>query len=470
MSFFNSDDWSWGRAAAGALTGLISTGGNPFGLLMGLPAGYNPKPKSVDTVLPEIDAQVEANKLVAGSGLSESYGRLIGGAASASRENYGNLIASGIDPTTASRISSNQREEMQAAAGDSMLDQETKMRTAFTTNMLPRQWRREDERLGYQNQVDNQPNALQTFGPAVLSAALGNMASGGGLLGRDSIFSSGADTITTTGGANPVATDSSGGVLNNANKRGLFGSMLFGETENVDNPAPYKSTGLNALVESYFNAENPEAKDEAARNIQEFIKLFGGGFEPPATPEVGPSEPSVPSVPSGPSEDDIADMLRVGDDDLPAGLLSLIDRREGDARYDTLWSHAQRRNVFGGKFMGTDVTKMTIDQVLDFNKPGSPYRTTIKQAAAPVGRYQFIHSTLKGLKDRLGLSGDEKFDKGLQDRLFMELVRNRVNLARRAGGSSDAYLTQFRNEWDGLRHVDNDELIRILTQDGLLNP
>lgn len=43
--------------------------------------------------------------------------------------------------------------------------------------------------------------------------------------------------------------------------------------------------------------------------------------------------------------------------------------------------------------------------------------------SSAVGRYQIVRSTLKDLMKGLGLSGDQFFDKDMQDRLFNELVR-----------------------------------------------
>ena len=42
-----------------------------------------------------------------------------------------------------------------------------------------------------------------------------------------------------------------------------------------------------------------------------------------------------------------------------------------------------------------------------------------------VGKYQIVRTTLRGLKEKLGLKGDEKFTPELQDKLASELLQQR---------------------------------------------
>ena len=98
-----------------------------------------------------------------------------------------------------------------------------------------------------------------------------------------------------------------------------------------------------------------------------------------------------------------------------------IFQGESGGNYNTLYGHNEGE---GGDFSGTNLTNMTLDEVLNFNSPSGPYGKWAKSkgiAAAPVGAYQFVHSTLKGLKKQLKLTGNERFTEELQDKLGKHL-------------------------------------------------
>lgn len=102
-------------------------------------------------------------------------------------------------------------------------------------------------------------------------------------------------------------------------------------------------------------------------------------------------------------------------------LLSLIDAKEGKGDYNKLYD-----DVETSEFSNVKVSEMTINELLKFNDPESgDYGTWAKSAgisAAPMGRYQIIRSTLKSLKEEMGLTGDEVFTPELQDQMFLKLL------------------------------------------------
>ncbi|KWO62555.1 hypothetical protein [Burkholderia territorii] len=106
----------------------------------------------------------------------------------------------------------------------------------------------------------------------------------------------------------------------------------------------------------------------------------------------------------------------------------LIARGEGD--YNSV-----NRGAAGGYKAGTeDLGNMTVAQVM------AAQRSHQFNAA---GRYQIIGSTLTDAAKALGLSGNEKFDKGMQDRIFTQyLLQNK----RRAIGD---YLSGKSNDLKG---------------------
>ncbi len=132
-----------------------------------------------------------------------------------------------------------------------------------------------------------------------------------------------------------------------------------------------------------------------------------------------------------------------------SGMLAMIrdaeHSRTGDLVYNT---------AFGNRTV--DFTSMTVDQVLqwqlDNNPPG--------QATAAAGAYQIIRPTLAGLKESMGLRGNELFDKNLQDTMAIKLLEGR---GLGTGISNTQLLARAAQEWaslpkdtSGLSHYDKD--------------
>ena len=85
------------------------------------------------------------------------------------------------------------------------------------------------------------------------------------------------------------------------------------------------------------------------------------------------------------------------------------------------------QNRAGGLFGDVNVSDMTINEVLDFQRTGSPYATYVTDIlgykSTPVGRYQIVGDTLEWAKGKLGLTGEEKFDPATQ-RQIAEYIYN----------------------------------------------
>lgn len=85
------------------------------------------------------------------------------------------------------------------------------------------------------------------------------------------------------------------------------------------------------------------------------------------------------------------------------------------------------QNRAGGLFGDVNVSDMTINEVLDFQRTGSPYATYVTDIlgykSTPVGRYQIVGDTLEWAKGKLGLTGEEKFDPAAQ-RQIAEYIYN----------------------------------------------
>lgn len=137
------------------------------------------------------------------------------------------------------------------------------------------------------------------------------------------------------------------------------------------------------------------------------------------------------------------------------GIFNLLDRYEGGGDYRTLFSHANRD---GGRFGDVDVTGMTIRDVLDFSNPSGEYGQWVKgeigRVATPMGRHQIVGTTLRNNYEKAGLTLDTPFDQNAQDTMFRYLADQRLSSADSMAGK----LAAFRQEWDGFRHVPDDQL------------
>ena len=119
------------------------------------------------------------------------------------------------------------------------------------------------------------------------------------------------------------------------------------------------------------------------------------------------------------------------------GILDLIGWAEGTDK-----GRGYNETLGYGAFTGgpVNLVNMKIDEVLELQRRMLAHPDNTYNSSA-VGRYQIVGTTLRGLKDRLGLTGQELFDEQMQDRLAMELVRNRAQQGTQSG---------WYAEWQGL--------------------
>ena len=142
-------------------------------------------------------------------------------------------------------------------------------------------------------------------------------------------------------------------------------------------------------------------------------------------------------------------------------LFGLLDRYEGGGRYDTLVGHSQRA---GGRFAGTDITRMTLGQLRQFSDPSGEYGQWVRnelarggqmaRVATPMGRGQIVGTTMRNVQAALGLSDDTLFNEATQLQMIDYLARQRLRGANTAAGRRAA----LRAEWEGFNNVSDREL------------
>lgn len=135
-------------------------------------------------------------------------------------------------------------------------------------------------------------------------------------------------------------------------------------------------------------------------------------------------------------------------------LRGIIDRTEGLGDYNTLWGRAETKSLKGDQRVST----MTVDQVIEYTKPGGTYRSTVG-GDGEVGRYQIIHNTLKTLKKEMQSDypgiGLLTFDSDMQDAMFVHLV----NKAIKSKNTIPEMREALKGVWFGLKDSATDEEI-----------
>ncbi|RWB95532.1 MAG: hypothetical protein EOQ56_27665 [Mesorhizobium sp.] len=131
-------------------------------------------------------------------------------------------------------------------------------------------------------------------------------------------------------------------------------------------------------------------------------------------------------------------------------MLDLIASRESGGDYNA--------TLDNGKWTGgsQNLVAMTLNQIQELQKsmlvPANRALYGDGKGSSALGRYQITGATLKGLIEELGLSGNELYDKDMQDRLAMALID------RRSGQGVEG----LRNEWTGLKGVDATTIMQAL--------
>ncbi len=117
-------------------------------------------------------------------------------------------------------------------------------------------------------------------------------------------------------------------------------------------------------------------------------------------------------------------------------LLELIADKESGGDYN---------RVYGAGVQRRDLTNMTINEVLAWQRH---YTGTEGSASSAAGKYQIIRKTLEGLKDEMGLTGNEKFDEEMQDRMAYQLLERRGYSDYLAGNMAEStFMRKISQEW-----------------------
>ena len=107
-------------------------------------------------------------------------------------------------------------------------------------------------------------------------------------------------------------------------------------------------------------------------------------------------------------------------DEIKAGIFA----GESGGDYNALFGFSNRP---GGRWAGTNITDMTVDEAIQFTNPSGPYAQWVKdqigRVATPIGGFQVVGSTLRKIKDSMGLTGSERMTPEMQDRIGQQILK-----------------------------------------------
>lgn len=117
-------------------------------------------------------------------------------------------------------------------------------------------------------------------------------------------------------------------------------------------------------------------------------------------------------------------------------LLNMIAEGESGGDYNIAWGRRHPTTADGHP-----LSDMTINEVLAWQKSS-------KAASDAAGKYQIIEPTLRASMKAMGLTGNEKFDPAMQDRIAMHLLEQRGLSKYLAGNmSKEDFLHRVSQEW-----------------------
>lgn len=124
-------------------------------------------------------------------------------------------------------------------------------------------------------------------------------------------------------------------------------------------------------------------------------------------------------------------------------------------QYDTLFGHRNRQN-------GVRVSQMTLGEAKAFSDTSGEYGQSVNaeigRVATPMGKYQIVGTTLRGIQRELDLPDTVQFNPNVQELMGTYLGQKRVQ----NGGSAASMRDGLRAEWEGFKHKSDAELDVII--------
>ena len=125
-------------------------------------------------------------------------------------------------------------------------------------------------------------------------------------------------------------------------------------------------------------------------------------------------------------------------------------KESGSGGYDSLYDQSQKET-----FKGIVPTEMTIGEILAFQKKrgAGSYAAFVKannpsgKLSTPVGKFQYVGSTLQDEVDKNGYDLNSKFDAAMQSKIFY----NHANRIIKNLKTQDGKRSKMRSTWEGFK-------------------
>ncbi len=197
-------------------------------------------------------------------------------------------------------------------------------------------------------------------------------------------------------------------------------------------------------------ARVPEQAIPSQSSTGAYQSSLPGSGEYPTRQVATPSEASSVPQPEG-YQTTLVPAVAPGADTIPAveaeGILNLIGRAEGGQDAVSGYEESFGDGAFTGKTTFTDKTLNQIDSI-QTGMLADPANTLNSSA---LGKFQIVRTTLRSLRDELGLTGEEKFSPELQDKLAVTLLERRGLSQWQEGKISDnEFVDNLSKEWASL--------------------
>jgi len=151
-----------------------------------------------------------------------------------------------------------------------------------------------------------------------------------------------------------------------------------------------------------------------------------------------------------------------------------FDKRESNS-YDALYAYAEQFDHKNekSKFIGEKITKKTLRELVEFSRASSEYGKWVKPklppdseaakkgyTSTPLGKFQIVGSTLRGLINNYGWNLNTKFNKKTQDQMYLQLANEVMNVPF-GSVPTLAQANKLRGQFEGFKNITDSEISNI---------
>ena len=151
-----------------------------------------------------------------------------------------------------------------------------------------------------------------------------------------------------------------------------------------------------------------------------------------------------------------------------------FDKYESNS-YDALYAYAEQfdHKDEKSKFIGEKITKKTLRELVEFSRASSEYGKWVKPklppdseaakkglTSTPLGKFQIVGGTLRGLIDNYGWDLDAVFDKKTQDQMYLQLANEVMNVPF-GSMPTQAQANKLQGKFEGFKNIMPSEISNI---------